>query len=1023
VLAHTNHVPAAAKAEKTSAQPHNEAPSAAPANPLWTQLATRVQTKLTVSAPDDPFEREADAVADRIMRMPDHSSPERVTASPAFSSETPAVQRKSGASAGGEDVRGAFESAGHPLEPSTREHFERRLGADLGDVRVHTDSGSAHAATSLHANAFTVGSDIAFAPDRYAPAAGDGRRLLAHELTHVVQQREGGLAIQADFTSDFTGKADVPAGPDVNRPAGTVKVLTAPTQTEAGHWVYAPYGIYSPTQIPDAYQDRIMESSKASDWRLGGRHPTDEEFNREMARLANRSELTVRDMSTLERGAGSAMNIRVIMAKVGNDFRFIGYDMYQVQGQMVTNGFVESEEDTTKGVGLALFADRTVRALSNGAEGMHLQVYTSQRTEDFHARIFTAVGRVGAPAEGTYYILTRREMIRIALSWSEALNSTQWFMLRELANAAEEPTAVQVQAALRASVVGSTGAKVVPSSTVVTGEVGKTAGGTGPAPGGGAAKGPPIAEQQTAAIGRLQRLMGARETIQIWRPVIDAQGEDQKRAVDKELTRLEESILDLAVRVRVSEEAGRARFAARANAAEVNSTEAAYQESLKGLNKATNSETAIGDAGFRQIEELRQRPIEQVPVLVAVGEALRTGRYSDQAFRYMLGQIDPGARDSILYGPRGGMRLRQAQFERLTEFYEFSSKVMPSGHPSMSGIQGGQLVTARVAAGALLVVEAANLGSQIYQSYKMDHETLRRKNYYPFVRRLMFWDSLGAHPAVVGVDDDFWQWSPNYERDYDTAVKELADWDSFYIEDTPERPCLSDMDVLSIGTHLSYYVRNYDEFARLFHSSGQNAVKWESPPIGGWPAAKWYVRVGEYDTDWQNTVEERWVYHEKLTQLMNVMAKRIIANTEKLLGLQAEMKALPGEESELGGFLAWGPDKHSKRARLRDNATTTTTVYTRRLKGGFEQYPLQGERIPREVTWWSPPVFIVHSYEHMGFARVSGADYNTYAVLRRTSYEVEDKVEDNRGERFVTTVAENAEAVVEIPWLLLDIKE
>ena len=57
----------------------------------------------------------------------------------------------------------------------------------------------------------------------------------------------------------------------------------------------------------------------------------------------------------------------------------------------------------------------------------------------------------------------------------------------------------------------------------------------------------------------------------------------------------------------------------------------------------------------------------------------------------------------------------------------------------------------------------------------------------------MFWDSLGAHPAVVGVDDDFWQWSPNYERDYDTAVKELADWDSFYIEDTPERPCLSDM--------------------------------------------------------------------------------------------------------------------------------------------------------------------------------------------------------------------------------------
>jgi hypothetical protein len=73
------------------------------------------------------------------------------------------------------------------------------------------------------------------------------------------------------------------------------------------------------------------------------------------------------------------------------------------------------------------------------------------------------------------------------------------------------------------------------------------------------------------------------------------------------------------------------------------------------------------------------------------------------------------------------------------------------------------------------------------------------------------------------------------------------------------------------------------------------------------------------------------------------------------------------------------------------------------------------------VTWWSPPVFYVHEYKRMGFALVSGADYNTYAVLRRTSYEVTTLV--GHPERTTTTLAENAQAVVEIPWLLLDIEE
>ena len=290
--------------------------------------------------------------------------------------------------------------------------------------------------------------------------------------------------IQGDFESDFSGKKDVPAEPSTPRPSGTVRVEAYATQKEPGRWVYAPYGIYSPREIPEAWQDRIMVSTKASDWRTYGIEKTDAVIAEEMERLENRPELTVRDMLRLAEGPGSAMNIRVIIAKVGNDYRFIGYDMSRVQRGVVTGGFVESEAGTTRGVGQVLFADRVVRALSNGATGMHLEVYHSQRTADFHARIFAVTGREGAPTEGTKYELTPREMIRVALAWSEALTPGQWFELNAVASAKAEPTGLQAQAALyRGTAVRLTGTQQVPSSTMVTGVIDTTRPGQTPAGG------------------------------------------------------------------------------------------------------------------------------------------------------------------------------------------------------------------------------------------------------------------------------------------------------------------------------------------------------------------------------------------------------------------------------------------------------------------------------------------------------------------------------------------------------------
>jgi hypothetical protein len=88
-------------------------------------------------------------------------------------------------------VREVVGSGGDALDNATREDMEARLGHDFGDVRVHTDSRATESARSVNAHAYTVGNDVVFQRDRYAPGSDEGRKMLAHELTHVVQQRSG----------------------------------------------------------------------------------------------------------------------------------------------------------------------------------------------------------------------------------------------------------------------------------------------------------------------------------------------------------------------------------------------------------------------------------------------------------------------------------------------------------------------------------------------------------------------------------------------------------------------------------------------------------------------------------------------------------------------------------------------------------------------------------------------------------------------------------------------------------------
>jgi hypothetical protein len=90
------------------------------------------------------------------------------------------------------DVVGS--GGGAPLDKDTRGFMESRLGADFNDVRVHTDATASESARSVQAYAYTVGSDVVFQSGKYEPESDSGKRMLAHELTHVVQQRSGPVA-------------------------------------------------------------------------------------------------------------------------------------------------------------------------------------------------------------------------------------------------------------------------------------------------------------------------------------------------------------------------------------------------------------------------------------------------------------------------------------------------------------------------------------------------------------------------------------------------------------------------------------------------------------------------------------------------------------------------------------------------------------------------------------------------------------------------------------------------------------
>jgi hypothetical protein len=159
-----------------------------------------IQTKLAVSEPGDVYEQEADRVAEQVMRMPVPALQRSCASCTAGGSTCPKcyegkkalVQRKAErVSERSGSVSDSFVQNLGPdqlLDPATRSFFEPRFGHDFSQVRVHTDGQAAESVRAVNALAYTVGRDVVFGGGQYAPGTKSGLRLLAHELTHTLQQ-------------------------------------------------------------------------------------------------------------------------------------------------------------------------------------------------------------------------------------------------------------------------------------------------------------------------------------------------------------------------------------------------------------------------------------------------------------------------------------------------------------------------------------------------------------------------------------------------------------------------------------------------------------------------------------------------------------------------------------------------------------------------------------------------------------------------------------------------------------------
>ena len=205
-----------------------------------------IQKKLSIGVANDAYENEANHIADQVVNMPYSqiktqtgaliqrkctmcTEEERLQKKPLAKHITPLIQKSAIGNRGESVVSDAVSSkinsakgGGSIMGDQTRNFMESRFGSDFSKIKIHTDSNAIQLSRQLNAQAFTVGNDIYFNEGKYQPNSNTGKHLLAHELTHTVQQakvkrkivqratKDKKCAVQAYDSSNAKDKAVIP---------------------------------------------------------------------------------------------------------------------------------------------------------------------------------------------------------------------------------------------------------------------------------------------------------------------------------------------------------------------------------------------------------------------------------------------------------------------------------------------------------------------------------------------------------------------------------------------------------------------------------------------------------------------------------------------------------------------------------------------------------------------------------------------------------------------------------------------
>jgi len=352
---------------------------------LNSPTAMKIQRQLAVSTPGDTYEQEADDISEQVMLMPEQPS-----------LEFPRVQTKhvdrsdAGQTTAPPIVNEVLASSGQALDRSVRGVFEARFGHDFSQVRVHSGPLAEQSARDLNASAYTVGHNIVFGVGRFAPGTPEGRRLIAHELSHVLQQQHGD-----------TSRYEVQRQPDsIQR---TPKSKTAGIVLRAKDLLAQSYPHLA--TVLDAQQVNAIQ--EVIDWRLHSRK-VDEEVE---AYDRREREKSVREGSGYSYRILSSYNDQIerINAK-----RRGAPDVEEIQvdtSKLIDPAILDEQDWNVDAE--RQFRERWVQALASKPTSLYL--WGNHPIEDMFRGIYW--NNVALPTEGG--LVTWQKLLKIPGAWSD----------------------------------------------------------------------------------------------------------------------------------------------------------------------------------------------------------------------------------------------------------------------------------------------------------------------------------------------------------------------------------------------------------------------------------------------------------------------------------------------------------------------------------------------------------------------------------------------------------------------------